>query len=156
MKKLFLLILLFACIRIQAQVQALNQSNEVEDYIAQSALSRNVVHNTYVYYAVNDAQIHPESIPALNLLLEVVAEFPQSYIHIEGWTDDSGDKNLDDKVSLKRAELIKQYLVNNNIEPNRISYKGMGCVDKGINIHKARCAEVKVLVPPERQVLIYP
>ena len=156
MKKHIILTLIFVCCCMHIQTQKGFQIQTDIDDIEQSIVDKNIVYNTFIYYAVNDAQIRAESIPIMNLLLEVLSEYPQSHILIEGWTDDTGDKVKNEKISLKRAELLKQYLVNYNIPTHRISYKGMGCDVAAPNKAQARYAEVKVIVTPERRGLIYP
>ena len=156
MKKHIILTFLFICCCMQIQTQKGFQIQQDVDDVEQSVVNKNIVYNTFIYYAVNDAQIRAESIPTMNLLLEVLSEYPQSHILIEGWTDDTGNKEQNNKISLKRAELLKQYLVNCNITPHRISYKGMGCDETVANSSQARYAEVKVIVSPERRGLIYP
>lgn len=78
-------------------------------------------------------QLLPESKPVLDELLVSMKKFPRLVISIEGHicyvpapadvTDlDTGEKNL----SEARAKAIMGYLVENGIDPRRISYKGFG------------------------------
>ena len=78
-------------------------------------------------------QFLPESTPALKELLASMQTYPKLVIRIEGHIccmEDNAD-GLDTETGLinlseARAKAIRDYLVENNINPERVTYKGFG------------------------------
>ncbi len=78
-------------------------------------------------------QFLPESMPALKDLLAAMQTYSKLVIRVEGHIcclEDNGD-GLDDETGIinlseARAKAVRDYLVENNIDPNRVSYKGFG------------------------------
>lgn len=75
----------------------------------------------------------PESTPMLEELLDAMKTYPSLVIRIEGHIcceSHSGD-GADGETGLynlseARAKAVSDYLIENNISPNRVSYKGFG------------------------------
>lgn len=78
-------------------------------------------------------QFLPESTPALKELLSTMQTYPKLIIRVEGHIccqEDNVD-GLDTETGLinlseARAKAISDYLVENNINPGRVAYKGFG------------------------------
>ena len=51
---------------------------------------------------------------------------PEKTIVLEGHTDDSGDENYNLELSKRRAESVKNALINKGINEERIKTKGCG------------------------------
>ena len=65
--------------------------------------------------------------PQLKKVAEILKANPNLKIEIDGYTDNIGSKAYNLKLSLKRAEAIKNVLVNvYKIDPKRIKVKGFG------------------------------
>lgn len=60
------------------------------------------------------AQLKGDSFPLLSKVNDVIAEFPQSQVTIEGHTDSRGGKAINEKVSQARAEAVKSYFEQNS------------------------------------------
>lgn len=67
-------------------------------------------------------------------------------IQIEGWCDKTGDVDVNQKVSYKRANVIKRYLISKGIADSNISIKGNGFDLTAESDAKARRADVKLYV----------
>jgi len=53
--------------------------------------------------------------------------YPATTVLIEGHTDNTGSDQYNLQLSQKRAESVRQYLINNfSIAPDRLSAKGFG------------------------------
>jgi len=52
--------------------------------------------------------------------------YPNLKIRINGHTDDRGSKNVNLKLSERRAKAVVDYLVEKGINPGRLQYKGYG------------------------------
>jgi OOP family OmpA-OmpF porin len=67
-----------------------------------------------------------EAYPILKHALRVLKENPDIRIEVQGFTDNTGSSAVNQKLSAKRAEAIKQYLVSEGIDGSRITTKGFG------------------------------
>jgi len=79
-----------------------------------------------VYFDTDKATLRESSNEALNDLLKALATNPEMRIEIAGHTDDKGAADYNRKLSRKRAESVKQYLVERGIAADRIKAKGYG------------------------------
>jgi OmpA-OmpF porin, OOP family len=59
-------------------------------------------------------------------LAQVMKDYPDLKVVIEGHTDNIGTAEFNKELSQKRANAVKQYLVEKGINANRITAKGFG------------------------------
>lgn len=64
--------------------------------------------------------------PELKNLLKLLEKNPDLCIRINGHSDDSGTEDYNMKLSESRARAVYNYLIINNIQEKRISFKGFG------------------------------
>jgi outer membrane protein OmpA-like peptidoglycan-associated protein len=90
-----------------------------------------VLHNINFYGGRNE--FLPESYPMLQELLEAMKKYPVLVIEIQGHIccqpgDDDGFDGATGiyNLSFTRAKAIRDYLIVNGIESDRVSYKGLG------------------------------
>ncbi len=62
----------------------------------------------------------------LDGIVKIMKEFSKATFLIEGHTDSTGSKSLNDKLSTKRAASVKDYLVKNGVDASRLETKGLG------------------------------
>ena len=79
-----------------------------------------------VYFATNQSGITPNSKLALDKLVKVFAEYPETNILIEGHTDDVGTDQYNLSLSQKRAEAVSTYLQGAGVAASRITTKWYG------------------------------
>lgn len=77
-------------------------------------------------FKVAKADLDPISYVHLKNVVEVLKRKKELNIQITGHTDSDGDEQANQLLSLKRAESVKNYLVSQGIESNRIRCLGMG------------------------------
>jgi outer membrane protein OmpA-like peptidoglycan-associated protein len=79
-----------------------------------------------MHFDFNKANIKKEYIPLLKEVAKVLKENPNINLRIEGYTDDVGTKAYNQKLALKRAMAVKDFLVKEGIKPERIQVVGFG------------------------------
>lgn len=79
-----------------------------------------------VFFDSGKSTLRPESDKELNQLAEYMSLKKTLVIEIAGYTDNVGDVNANQKLSLDRASAVKQYLVKKGIAGSRINAKGYG------------------------------
>jgi OOP family OmpA-OmpF porin len=82
---------------------------------------------TGILFDVNSAKIKPESSGVLREIADVLKKFPDIKVKIIGHTDSDGTDAANLELSKKRAEAVKQSLVNESgIEAARLESDGKG------------------------------
>lgn len=79
-----------------------------------------------IYYDFDDYKILPEAEEDLERLLEIMNKYPDMVIELSSHTDSRASQRYNLGLSQKRAESAKQWLVQNDIDPDRIVAKGYG------------------------------
>jgi outer membrane protein OmpA-like peptidoglycan-associated protein len=80
-----------------------------------------------IQFAFDSAEILPVSHGLLGEIASVMKENPQlELIQIEGHTDVTGKADYNRKLSQRRAESVRDFLVRYGIENKRLSCKGFG------------------------------
>ncbi|OGU41321.1 MAG: hypothetical protein A2315_07930 [Ignavibacteria bacterium RIFOXYB2_FULL_35_12] len=79
-----------------------------------------------VTFATGKADITPESAIILEQSLKTMNIYPEIEVEIGGHTDNVGKKSSNVKLSQKRADSVKDWLVSKGVDPKRISTKGYG------------------------------
>ncbi len=79
-----------------------------------------------IFFEFDKATILPESEKELKKLRNLLFDYPHMEIEISGHTDNVGQSDYNKKLSEKRAEAVYQYLADNDIEDNRLTFKGYG------------------------------
>ena len=79
-----------------------------------------------VNFGFNSAKLKPEAHPVLFHAVQVLLQNPNLNIEIAGHTDNIGSESTNQKLSVKRAEVVKNYLVARGVNARRLSVKGYG------------------------------
>ena len=73
------------------------------------------------------ADLKPDSIPVLSRQAEILNKyFPKSQVYVCGYTDSTGSDAFNDKLSLQRAETVRNFLVNQGVDTGRLKTQGFG------------------------------
>jgi outer membrane protein OmpA-like peptidoglycan-associated protein len=80
-----------------------------------------------VLFRTGSAEIEPRSGPLLDQIAVAMKANPQvKHVRIEGHTDDTGDAGLNESLSEKRAESVKDQLEKRGVDGDRLETAGFG------------------------------
>ena len=106
------------------QVQSYFQADEAEVYKQGGQL---VIRLRGINFPVGQATLTPDNYTLLSKVQKAIRTFDQPTVTIEGHTDSTGAKAVNQELSQKRAQAVKTYLVANNTLPEyRIRAAGYG------------------------------
>ena len=94
-----------------------------------------------IYFAFNSTAIAYNELAKLQEIKKQMEENPEMKITVNGWCDTKGSKAVNDRISLKRAETVKIWLVSKGIAAERITVKGNGSDFNEADAAKARRVE---------------
>ena len=80
----------------------------------------------HIYFDFGTSHLTGESIPELELIRTLLKRNPRMRIEIAGHTDSVGDEATNNWLSKQRAEAVKAWLVQNNINGQRLVANGYG------------------------------
>ncbi|HER00705.1 MAG TPA: OmpA family protein [candidate division Zixibacteria bacterium] len=79
-----------------------------------------------VTFLVNQATIKPESKKELDKVVESLKALPHVKLEVAGHTDISGSYDNNVELSQRRAEAVRDYFIEQGIDPERLIAKGYG------------------------------
>lgn len=79
-----------------------------------------------IHFNVGSSEIKNESLPKLREALKTLQTYDDVTVEISGHTDNTGSKSLNQRLSQDRAESVKNWLVKNGIDAERIVAVGYG------------------------------
>ncbi len=79
-----------------------------------------------IYYDFNSANLRPESLADLNVLVSIMNDNPKVEIEIGSHTDDLGSDKYNNELSKNRAQSCVDYLIAMGVATERIVAKGYG------------------------------
>jgi len=79
-----------------------------------------------IYYNYNDAKILKAARPDLDYLYELMQQYPDMVIELSSHTDARGNDEFNQKLSQRRADSAKKYLVDKGVPDERIKAVGYG------------------------------
>lgn len=102
--------------RRESKIEDLGKMNNSSD--------RAVVRN--IYFDFGNTKVTDESLPVLQAIFDKMREYPQMKIEIAGHTDNIGDDETNQWISQKRADAVRNWLIQKGISKTRIIAKGYG------------------------------
>jgi len=79
-----------------------------------------------VLFDVGESKLKPEGRRAIAKVARFMREQPERKIVIEGFTDDRGSARFNERLSEERAQAVRDALVSEGVEPQRIVARGLG------------------------------
>jgi outer membrane protein OmpA-like peptidoglycan-associated protein len=104
--------------RLEAEVAALRAHETERGWI--------LTLGSDVLFDVGEAKLKPEGRRAIAKVARFMRSEPERKIAIEGFTDDRGPPRLNQRLSEQRAQAVRDALVSEGLEPQRIVARGLG------------------------------
>lgn len=108
-----------------------------------------------IFFDLNSSMLKKESENELNMLFTMLQKKPELKIEISGHTDSTGGQVFNQSLSEERAEAVRQYLIMQGIDKNRITSRGYGS-DKPVSSNESevgraqnRRTEMRILAEDE-------
>lgn len=79
-----------------------------------------------VLFATNQYQIQPSFYNTLNNVAHTMNQYPQTVVHVYGYTDSVGDAQYNQGLSERRANAAAQYLASQGVNSQRMVVRGYG------------------------------
>jgi outer membrane protein OmpA-like peptidoglycan-associated protein len=79
-----------------------------------------------VLFAFNKAELSTQAAPRLDKLANFLKQFPDRKLLIEGYTDSVGGDSYNQELSDRRAQAVRDALVQRGVETRRITARGYG------------------------------
>ncbi len=110
---------------------AITSEKPVIDISLKPIVTKSIIKNTIIleniYYEFNQTTLNPKSKATLDsTLLKFLQIYPDIIVEIRSHTDNIGDTKYNQKLSLKRASNVAEYLIEKGINKNRLKYNGYG------------------------------
>nr|WP_298890850.1 OmpA family protein [uncultured Acinetobacter sp.] len=114
-----------------------------------------------VFFDINKSNIKPQYKPEIAKVAEKLVEYPNATAQIEGHTDNTGPRKLNERLSLARANSVKSSLVNEfGIDANRLSTQGFAwdqpIADNNTKEGRAMNRRVFATITGSRTVMVHP
>lgn len=88
-----------------------------------------VVNMGDVLFDTGKSDLRTDAREALSKLTGIVLNYPSLHLTIEGYTDNTGGAELNQALSEKRADSVRDYLVGQGLDLSSLSAKGLGMND---------------------------
>lgn len=79
-----------------------------------------------IHFAFNRARIRSQSFGILDTVVQVLNDYPDITLEIQGHTDARGGDRYNQRLSEQRAAAVRQYLIGKGIAESRLASQGYG------------------------------
>lgn len=79
-----------------------------------------------VLFEVGRAELRPQAAREIDRLAEALRQETGRRVEIEGHTDSTGSEGLNQQLSERRAEAVREALISRGVEPSRVIARGLG------------------------------
>ncbi|MFP4350497.1 MAG: OmpA family protein [Thermodesulfobacteriota bacterium] len=105
-----------------------------------------------VTFDTDSATVKPGLYSEIERIAQVMVQYPQTRILVEGYTDSQGTDSYNQQLSERRAESVKNLLVDQGVDSSRIQAVGYGeaqpVATNATAVGKARNRRVEIKVIP--------
>ncbi len=79
-----------------------------------------------VNFATGSARLLPESLSVLDEVAATLLKHPEMVVEIAGYTDNTGSRAFNERLSYRRAKSVRSYLITKGVAPGNLVAKGYG------------------------------
>ncbi|RAU17175.1 hypothetical protein DN062_14820 [Nitrincola tibetensis] len=79
-----------------------------------------------ITFATNEDRIDPSFYQTIDSVANVLRQYDQTYINVEGHTDSTGALQYNQSLSERRAQSVSQRLISSGVSPMRVNAVGYG------------------------------
>jgi outer membrane protein OmpA-like peptidoglycan-associated protein len=100
-----------------------------------------------IHFEFDRAVIRPESFHILDEVVLVLQNYPDITVEVQGHTDARGEDDYNYWLSHDRAESVRRYLVEHDVDPGRLTFQGFGesCPIESNRTEEGRAANRRVV-----------
>lgn len=103
-----------------------------------------------IFFDLDSSTLKPGAYSEIDRVSNVLNNYPQTTIRVEGHTDSTGPEDYNQRLSEKRAEAVKSALIQRGVDPKRIQAVGYG-ESQPISSNNAMNRRVGIVITPIRQ-----
>ena len=103
-----------------------------------------------IFFDVNSSTLKPGAYSEIDRISNVLNNYPETTIRVEGHTDSTGPADYNQRLSEKRAETVKNALVQRAVDSRRITAVGFG-ESRPISSNNATNRRVSIVIVPIQQ-----
>ena len=139
----------------QAQQQAAQMREQLKNQLNQVLQTREtarglIVNMSDVLFAFNKYDLKPEAREKLAKVSGILLAYPNLKLQVEGYTDNIGSDEYNQKLSEERADSVRDYLVSQSVPDGNITAQGYGkthpIADNSTNSGRAQNRRVELVV----------
>lgn len=93
---------------------------------ARGCVLETVIELKGVTFALNSAELVGESDKILDAMAETLKRYPEQRVAVAGYTDSQGDEAYNQRLSARRANTVREYLVGKGVNTDMLTSKGYG------------------------------
>lgn len=79
-----------------------------------------------ILFDTGSADLKPEAVGQIVKVGDIIAKYSDDRIRIDGYTDSTGGAELNERLSLRRADAVKAVLVDRGVKAEQITVNGYG------------------------------
>jgi len=113
-----------------------------------------IILDSDVLFDFGQAELKPEGKRQIEQYVPLIKARGKTWIEVVGHTDRIGSKSTNDRLSMERAESVRQILIANGLNPDRIRARGLGSRSPKVECpDQSRDALIECLAPNRRVVI---
>lgn len=109
-----------------------------------------------ILFETGQAQLKPQAKANLKEMATIMKKYPENILTVKGYTDSTGSAAINQELSKKRAEAVKQELLAHGLPADTVSMEGLGPANPVADNKTAdgrkqnRRVEIEVTVDPAK------